>query len=507
MAAFGWKLVYGGRTPPAGAVVRPGERLSTGRMVGLGAQHVVAMFGATFVFPAVMGLNPNLAVLMSGVATIIFLLIVNGKVPSYLGTSASFVAAVAAIRAQGGSSADVTGAILVAGVILAIVGVIVHFGGAKYVRAVLPPAVTGAVVMLIGFNLATVATTIYFPKDQWVGLLTTAFLIGVAVLGRGFISRIAVFLALVFGYLISWIADQFSTVQSCTAAGKCVAVPRLDFSGVAHAAWIGLPHTIISPTFGPLTGPHLPAFKMTFILLVIPSVIALLAENSGHVKAVSEMTGDDLDPYLGRAFIGDGIGTALASLVGGSPTTTYAENIGVMAATRVYSTLAYYIAAVVAILFGFCPKFGAIVAATPGGVLGGITLVLYGMIGLLGAKIWIENRVNFADPVNLVPLAGGIIAGIGNLAIKFTSTFSITGIAAGTLIVIIGYHGVRIFRRQPMLDEPAAAGRAYEGGTMISAGNIETPEGEVSPFREETPREEASGGQAPDAVEGESSTT
>src|SRR6266487_4228173 len=142
-------------------------------------------------------------------------------------------------------------------------------------------------------------------------------------------------------------------------------------------------------------------------------------------------------------------------------------------------------AAAVAILFGFCPKFGDIVAATPGGVLGGITLVLYGMIGLLGAKIWIENRVNFADPVNLVPLAGGIIAGIGNLTIKFTSTFSITGIAAGTLIVILGYHVVRVLRREPMLDEPAAVGRAYEGGTMTSAGNIETPGGEVSPFHEE----------------------
>jgi xanthine/uracil permease len=276
-------------------------------MAGLGAQHVVAMFGATFVFPAIMGLSPNLAVLMSGIATILFLLIVSGKVPSYLGTSASFVAAVEAIRAQGGNSADVTGAILIA-----------------------------------------------------------------------------------------WIADQFSTVQSCSAAGKCMAVPRIDWSGVASAPWIGLPKTVVSPTFGPLTGPHLPAFKATFVLLVIPSVIALLAENAGHVKAVSEMTGDDLDPYLGRAFIGDGIGTALASAVGGSPTTTYAENIGVMAATRVYSTLAYYIAATVAILFGFCPKFGAVVAATPGGVLGGITLVLYGMIGLLGAKIWVENRVNFA---------------------------------------------------------------------------------------------------------------
>jgi len=394
---------------------------------------------------------------MSGVATIMFLLITSGRVPSYLGTSASFVAAVAAIRAQGGTSADVTGAILIAGAILTLVGVLVHFGGSRYVHAVLPPVVTGAVVMLIGFSLATVATTTYFPHDQWIGLLTAAFLIGVAVLGRGFAGRMAIFLALVFGYLISWLADQWSTVTSCTSAGKCTQVHRVDWSGVAHAPWIGLPHTITSPTFGVLSGPHLPAFQAGFIVLVIPSVIALLAENSGHVKAVSEMTGDDLDPYLGRAFIGDGAGTMLASLVGGSPTTTYAENIGVMAATRIYSTMAYYIAAAVAIAFGFVPKFGAIVAATPDGVLGGITLVLYGMIGLLGAKIWIENRVDFADPVNLIPLAAGIIAGVGGLTIAITSTFSITGIATGTLIVLIGYHGTRAFRRRPA-DVPGAAG-------------------------------------------------
>jgi uracil-xanthine permease len=482
MSAFVWNLVYGGRTPPPGQVVRPGERLSSLRMAGLGAQHVVAMFGATFVFPAIMGLNPNLAVMMSGVATIIFLLIVKGKVPSYLGTSASFVAAVAAIRAQGGDSAYVTGSIFIAGLILAAVGVLVHFGGSNYVRAVLPPVVTGAVVMLIGFNLASVATKVYFPREQWIGLLTTAFVIAVAVLVRGFFSRIAIFLALLFGYAISWVADRIKLLHECTA-GKCVDVHRIDWSGVKSAHWLGFPKDIISPTFGPLTGPHLPAFKITFILLVIPSVIALIAENAGHVKAVSEMTGDDLDPYLGRAFIGDGAGTAVASFVGGSPTTTYAENIGVMAATRIYSTLAYYIAAVVAILFGFCPKFGAVVAATPGGVLGGITLVLYGMIGLLGAKIWIENRVDFANPVNLVPLAAGIIAGIGDLAIKFSDTFSITGIAAGTLIVLIGYHGVHWLAPQALREEPQAAGRAYEGGTMISTGNVETPEGERSPYR------------------------
>jgi uracil-xanthine permease len=488
VSAFGWKLVYGGKTPPPGQVVRPGERLSSLRMAGLGAQHIVAMFGATFVFPAIMGLNPNLAVMMSGIATLIFLLIVNGKVPSYLGTSASFVAAVAAIRAQGGDSAHVTGSILIAGLILAAVGVLVHFGGSHYVRAVLPPAVTGAVVMLIGFNLATVATKIYFPREQWIGLLTTAFVIAIAVLVRGFVSRIAIFLALIFGYSISWIADRIKLLHECTA-GKCVDLHRIDWSGVKSAHWLGLPKTIISPTFGPLTGPHLPAFKISFILLVIPSVIALIAENAGHVKAVSEMTGDDLDPYLGRAFIGDGVGTAVASFVGGSPTTTYAENIGVMAATRIYSTLAYYIAGVVAILFGFCPKFGAVVAATPAGVLGGITLVLYGMIGLLGAKIWIENRVDFANPVNLVPLAAGLIAGIGDLAIKFSDTFSITGIAAGTLIVLIGYHSVHWLAPQALRREPQTAGRAYEGGAAISTGSIETPEGEVSPYRTDAPPE------------------
>jgi xanthine/uracil permease len=224
---------------------------------------------------------------------------------------------------------------------------------------------------------------------------------------------------------------------------------------------------------------------MTFILLVLPSVIALIAENTGHVKAVAEMTGDDLDPYLGRALAGDGIGTAIASAFGGSPTTTYAENIGVMAATRVYSTAAYYVAAVVAVLFGLCPKFGAIVNATPGGVLGGITVVLYGMIGLLGAKIWIENRVDFANPVNLVPLAAGIVAGIGGVTLDITDNFSLGGIALGTIIAIVFYHVCRVLAPAHLREEPTAPGRAYEGGAMISAGNVEVEGTRHSPYAEE----------------------
>src|SRR5205823_1405819 len=191
-------------------------------------------------------------------------------------------------------------------------------------------------------------------------------------------------------------------------------------------------------------GGNLPSFSVTFVLLVLPAVIALVAENTGHVKAVAEMTDRALDPVMGRAIAADGVGTALTSLVGGSPTTTYAENIGVMAATRVYSTAAYYVAALVAIVFGLSPKFGALVSATPGGVLGGITVVLYGMIGLLGAKIWKENGVDFGNPINLVPVAAGIIIAIGNTTLKITNNFQLAGIAFGTIVTIVTYHLVRL---------------------------------------------------------------
>ncbi|CAN5148886.1 solute carrier family 23 protein [soil metagenome] len=459
--AIGWKLYGDGRTPPVGEAVAPHERLSWGRTVGIGAQHVVAMFGATFVFPIIMGLDPNLAIRMSGVATIMFLLIVQGKVPSYLGTSASFVGAVIVIREAGGTDGGVTGAILVAGVVLALVGLIIHFAGARVIHAVLPPAVTGAVVLLIGFNLAPVVADIYWPQDQWVALVTMTFVIVASLLLRGFWARISIFLALIFGYLLSYLLDlTLGDITSVTpvSAGEAVPHSRTNFEGVSAADWIGL------PTF------HAPEFQVSFILLVLPAVIALLAENAGHVKAVAAMTKEDLDPSLGRAIFGDGVGTVLASSVGGSPTTTYAENIGVMAATRVYSTAAYYVAALVAIVFGLCPKFGALIAATPGGVLGGITVVLYGMIGLLGAKIWRENNVDFANPINLVPLAAGVVIAIGNVNLQVTDDFSLQGISLGTIVAVVGWHLARVLApremREALRDEVG-----YPEGTGIAVGH------------------------------------
>nr|WP_306440038.1 solute carrier family 23 protein [Brevibacterium sp. 91QC2O2] len=440
VAIFGWTVHGDGKHVKQGEVVKTYERLTWPRTIGFGAQHVVAMFGSTFIFPIVMGLNPQLAVMMSGVATIIFLLIVKGRIPSYLGTSAAFVGGVAAVHAQGGMPQEVTGAIMVAGIVLALAGVFIHLVGAQFLTKVLPPVVVGGVVMLIGFNLAPVVARTYWPQDQWIALIVMLFTIVIAVVAKGFLGRMAVLLGLVFGYLLSWVFDRaFGQITSfSSSAGEATTHWRVDWSSVYAADWLGLPP--MTDAAAGVVGFHLPVFNAAAIIVMLPGVIALVAENVGHVKAVEEMMGEPLDKYVGRAVVGDGVATAVVTMVGGSPTTTHAENIGVMAATRVYSTAAYWAAAGIAILFGFSPKFGALISSVPGGVLGGIMVVLYGMIGLLGAKIWIENKVDFARPVNMVPIAAGVIIAIGDVSLKFSETFTLSGITLGTIVVLVMYH-------------------------------------------------------------------
>ena len=252
---FKWEVV----DPAPGEPVAPNQRLAWGKTVGLGAQHVVAMFGATFVFPLVMGLDPNLAIMFSGICTIMFLLIVQqqgAELPRHQRVVRR--PAVAAIRGQGGDSADVTGAILVAGLALAVVGVIVHFVGARWIHKVLPPAVTGAVVMLIGFNLAPVVAAIYWPQDQWIALLTAAFMVIAAVTFPGFWSRIAVFLALIFGYVLSWFSDiLFGPITSLLPTGPDpVEHDRVSWTGVEAADWIGFPSGTLGDGVSVVHGPQ-----------------------------------------------------------------------------------------------------------------------------------------------------------------------------------------------------------------------------------------------------------
>jgi uracil-xanthine permease len=402
-----WSLHGTGRRVEPGAVVPPEERLSWPLTVGVGAQHVVAMFGATVAVPLITGFPVATTLFFSGIGTLLFLALTRNRVPSYLGSSFAFISPVLAAKAHGGLP-EALGGILVAGVVLAAVGLVVQVAGARVVDAVMPPVVTGAIVALIGLNLAPVAKG-EFAKQPWTALVTLLVVLLSGLVLRGFLGRLSVFLGVVVGYVMAAVRGD------------------VDFGPVRAAHWVGAP---------PFTTPHL---SWHGIALIVPVVVVLVAENTGHVKAVAAMTSRNLDDSLGRAYAADGIATVLAGGFGGSGTTTYAENIGVMAATRVYSTAAYAVAGVVALLLGLCPKFGAFVQTIPVGVLGGATTVLYGLIAVLGGRIWVEGRVDFRDPVNLFPAAVALVIGAADYTWK-VGDVSFNGIALGTFAAIAGYH-------------------------------------------------------------------
>lgn len=371
-------------------------------------QHVVAMFGATLLVPTLTGFPVNTTLLFSGVGTILFLLITRNRLPSYLGSSFAFIAPLAASQQYGiGVQA---GSVLATGVVLMLIGFAVKAAGRKVLDAVMPPAVTGAIVALIGLNLAPNAAGNY-SSQPLVATVTLAVILLATVAGRGMISRLSILL----GVIVGWV---FAALTGNLAEGA--------METVRQAEWIGLPQF------------HAPEFHVSAIAAALPVLVVLIAENVGHVKAVSEMTKRDLDDLAGDALIADGLATTLAGGFGGSGTTTYAENIGVMAATKVYSTAAYWVAALTAIALAFIPKFGALIFTIPTGVLGGACVVLYGLIGMLGVRIWMDNKVNFNNPVNLTAAAVALIAGIGNLTLD---VFGVTleGIAWGSVGIIVLY--------------------------------------------------------------------
>lgn len=397
-----------GRTVEPGAVVAPDERLSWPRTVGIGMQHVIAMFGATLLVPTLTGFPVNTTLLFSGLGTIIFLLLTRNKVPSYLGSSFAFIAPLTASQ-QYGMGAQL-GGVLVTGLVLILVGVVVQWAGKRVIDAVMPPVVTGAIVALIGFNLAPTAVA-NVETQPWVAGVTLLTVVVVTVATRGILSR----LSILIGVLVGW-----------TFAAMTGGLGEDALETIGEAPWIGLPQF------------HRPEFHLAAVLVTLPALVVLIAENVGHVKAVSEMTGRDLDHLQGKALIGDGIATTLAGGFGGSGTTTYAENIGVMAATKVYSTAAYWVAAVFAMILAFIPKFGAVIFTIPAGVLGGACLVLYGLIGMLGVRIWQDNKVDFTDPANLTAAAVALIVGIGNLTLD-VGDVTLEGIALGSVGIIVVY--------------------------------------------------------------------
>ena len=397
---FSWKV------HTSGDVVAPDERLSWPRTIGIGLQHIAAMFGATFLVPILTGMSPTTTLFFSGIGTMLFLLITRNRVPSYLGSSFAILAPIAAAKADGGMAAAL-GGVVAAGVILAVIGLIVRQVGIKWIEWMLPPVVTGAIVMVIGLNLAGAAKN-NLAAGPVVGIITLAAIALIAAISHGFLGRISIFVGILIGYAVALGMGDVKT------------------DGIKGAKWVALP-TFTTPTF-----------NGNAIILFLPVVLVLIAENVGHVKAVAAITGKNLDDEIGNALLADGLATTLAGAGGGSGTTTYAENIGVMAATKVYSTAAYWIAGVGAVLLSLSPKFGAVLSATPTGALGGAGVALFGMIGVLGARIWIESKVDFSNSSNLIIVASALVIGIADISWT-RGDFTFNGIINATVVAIVGY--------------------------------------------------------------------
>jgi len=400
--------------------VGPDERLPWGQTIALGAQHVFAMFGATVLAPVLMGFDPNVAILFSGIGTLVFFVVVGGRVPSYLGSSFAYIAVVIAATGYAGQGPNpnigvALGGIMASGVLYAAIAFIVILAGHGWIERLMPPVVTGAVVAVIGLNLAPVAIRQMSASgsDAGVGVLTILAVGAVAVYAPGALRRLPILLGGLVGYI--------AYLGLANALGRGMPI---DFSPVAAAPWLGAP------------GFASPEFRPEAITLIAPVAVVLVAENLGHIKAVAAMTGRNLDRYLGRAFLGDALATIAAASRGGTGVTTYAENIGVMAVTRVYSTLLFIVAALFAIALGFSPKFGALVLTIPPAVLGGVSTVLFGLIAATGARIWVENRVDFSLARNLVTAGVALTLGAGDFAIRIGG-FSLGGIGTATLAAMM----------------------------------------------------------------------
>jgi uracil-xanthine permease len=405
-----------------GGVIAPDERLPWPQTAVMGVQHVIAMFGATVLAPILMGFDPNVAILMSGIGTLIFFLVTGGKVPSYLGSSFAFIGVVIAATGYAGQGPNANiavalGGIIACGLLYTLIGALVQAVGTGWIERFMPPVVTGSVVAVIGLNLAGIPIKNMAASnfDSWMQVVTFVSVGLVAVLTRGMVQRLLILVGLIVASII------YAVLTNGLGLGK-----PMDFSILANAAWFGLPNFAA------------PVFEANAMLLIAPVAIILVAENLGHIKAVTAMTGQDLDRYMGRAFIGDGVATMVSGGAGGTGVTTYAENIGVMAATKIYSTAVFLLAGVFALVLGFSPKFGALIQTIPLPVMGGVSIVVFGLIAVAGAKIWVDNKVDFSQNKNLIVAAITLILGTGDFTLKF-GQFALGGIGTATFGAILLY--------------------------------------------------------------------
>ena len=387
----------------------PEDKLPLSRLIPMGMQHVVAMFGATVLAPILMGFNPQTAIFFSGAGTLIFIAVTRAKVPSYLGSSFAFIGPVLAVT--GGAA-----------VLYALAAAVTMRRGSGWIDRLMPPVVTGTVVAIIGLNLSSSAVSNFLNADfrlstsaeavrLFVAVTTFAVAASVSIYLKGFIRLLPILTGVVTGYVLSlWLGI----------------IEPAQLEAIRTAAWLGLPPFIA------------PAFSFEALLVIAPVFVVLVAENKGHIEAISGYMKRDLNPHLGRAYLGDAIASFVSALGGGTPQTTYAENMGVMAITRVFSVYNFIAAACIALLLGLCPKFGAVIQSIPAPVLGGVTVILYGLIAMMGIKIWLDAKVDFSAHKNLIIAGSSLIISTG-LGVKgFTAGgVNIAGIAFGTVLAVL----------------------------------------------------------------------
>ncbi|MEK3809014.1 solute carrier family 23 protein [Bacillus sp. FSL H8-0547] len=390
--------------------------------ITLSFQHLFAMFGATILVPFLVGLDPAVALISSGLGTLAFLLITKGQVPAYLGSSFAFIAPIIAAKAAEGPEGAMVGSFL-AGVVYGLVALLIKIVGYKWIMKLLPPIVVGPVIIVIGLSLAGTAVDMAMnnPEGEYnltyfsVALVTLAITIVCSVAFKGFVSLIPVLIGITGGYLYA------------------LSIGLVDFSKVVGAGLFQKPDFII-----PFVT-YTPGFSYEIVLLMVPVAVVTLSEHIGHQLVLGKVVERDYlkEPGLHRSILGDGVATMIASLIGGPPNTTYGENIGVLAITRVYSVYIIAGAAVMAVVFGFIGKISALISSIPTPVMGGVSILLFGIIASSGLRMLTDNKIDFGNKRNLVISSVILVIGIGGAMIKVSEQFELHGMAFAAIIGIV----------------------------------------------------------------------
>ncbi len=394
-------------------------QLSTSKLLILGIQHVLAMFGATVLVPALTGLNPAVALFTAGVGTILFHLVTGRKVPVFLGSSFAFIPVIILVRELYGLP-YATGGIMVAGVLYLVLSALVMIFGVDKIKSFFPPIVTGPMIMVIGLTLAPVIVANNIVADWLPGTLGQRWIIALSVLivmivisvfTKGFFKLVPILFGITAGYIVSII----------------IGGGMVDLEPIAKASWLAVPQFM------------LPKFGLEAITLIAPVALVTFMEHIGDITTNGAVIGKNLmkDPGLHRTLIGDGLATIFAGFVGGPANTTYSENTGVLAVTKVYSPLVIQIAAVIAILLSLIGKFGAILQTIPAPVMGGVSLLLFGLIASIGMRTISDAKLDFTNSRNLIVVSVVLVMGLSGVVFQITPQASLSGLSLAAIVGVV----------------------------------------------------------------------